>query len=78
MKEIRTLTAIETSNIVPMRKYDKICNTIVAISDIARALNAAQETMQSQLAVIENDTSLQLSYWRLQILAYGVSAWANP
>ena len=44
MKEIRTLTAIETSNIVPMRKYDQICKTIVAISNIARALNAAQET----------------------------------
>lgn len=41
-------------------------------------MNAVQETMQSQLAIIENDTSLQLSYWRLQLLAFGVSRWAKP
>ena len=41
-------------------------------------MNAVQETMQSQLTLIENDTSLQLSYWRLQVHAYGVSRWVKP
>jgi adhesin transport system outer membrane protein len=41
-------------------------------------MNAAQETMQGQLAMIENDSSLQLSYWRLQILAFGVARWTAP
>ena len=41
-------------------------------------MNAVQETMQSQLAIIENDTALQLSFWRLQLLAFGVSHWATP
>jgi adhesin transport system outer membrane protein len=55
-----------------LRQFDSGRKTWIEV------MNAAQETMQSQLAVIENDTSLQLSYWRLQILAYGVSAWASP
>ena len=41
-------------------------------------MNAVQESMQGQLTLIENDTSLQLSYWRLQIHAYGVSNWIQP
>jgi hypothetical protein len=41
-------------------------------------MNAAQETMQGQLALIENDTAMQLSYWRLQIFAFGVARWASP
>ena len=55
-----------------LRQFDSGRKTWIEV------MNAAQETMQSQLAVIENDTSLQLSYWRLQILAYGVSAWTSP
>ena len=55
-----------------LRQFDSGRKTWIEV------MNAAQETMQSQLAVIENDTSLQLSYWRLQILAYGVSAWVIP
>jgi hypothetical protein len=41
-------------------------------------MNAAQETMQSQMSLIENDTSMQLSYWRLQILAFGLARWESP
>jgi hypothetical protein len=32
-------------------------------------MNAARETTQAELAVIENDMSLLQSYWRLQIQA---------
>lgn len=55
-----------------LRQFDSGRKTWIEV------MNAAQETMQGQLAVIENDTSLQLSYWRLQILAFGHSRWAAP
>jgi hypothetical protein len=41
-------------------------------------MNAARETSQAEIAVIENDMALQLSYWRLQIQAHGVLRWAMP
>ena len=41
-------------------------------------MNAARETTQAELAVIENDMSLLQSYWRLQIQADGVLRWYTP
>jgi adhesin transport system outer membrane protein len=41
-------------------------------------MNAARETSQAEIAVIENDMALQLSYWKLQIQAHGVLRWAMP
>ncbi len=55
-----------------LRQFDSGRKTWIEV------MNAAQETMQGQLAIIENDTSLQLSYWRLQILAFGVTRWVRP
>ena len=55
-----------------LRQFDSGRKTWIEV------MNTAQETMQGQLAVIENDTSMQLSYWRLQILAFGLARWAAP
>jgi adhesin transport system outer membrane protein len=66
---LESLQAIQTAW---LRQFDSGRKTWIEV------MNAAQETMQSQLAIIENDTSLQLSYWRLQILAFGVSHWSHP
>jgi adhesin transport system outer membrane protein len=55
-----------------LRQFDSGRKTWIEV------MNAAQETMQGQLALIENDTAMQLSYWRLQILAFGVARWAAP
>lgn len=41
-------------------------------------MTAARETTQAELAVIENDTALQQSLWRLHIQAYGVLGWIAP
>lgn len=41
-------------------------------------MNAARETTQAELAVIENDMAFLQSYWRLQIQAYGALRWAAP
>jgi len=41
-------------------------------------MNAARETTQAELAVLENDMALLQSYWRLQIQAYGVLRWVAP
>jgi hypothetical protein len=41
-------------------------------------MNATRETTQAELAVLENDMALLLSYWRLQIQAQGVQRWAAP
>jgi adhesin transport system outer membrane protein len=41
-------------------------------------MNAARETTQAELAVIENDMAFLQSYWRLQIHAYGALRWAAP
>jgi adhesin transport system outer membrane protein len=41
-------------------------------------MNAARETTQAELAVIENDMAILQSYWRLQIHAYGLLRWATP
>jgi adhesin transport system outer membrane protein len=55
-----------------LRQFDSGRKTWIEV------MNAAQETMQSQLTLIENDTSMQLSYWRLQILAFGLARWESP
>lgn len=55
-----------------LRQFDSGRKTWIEV------MNAAQETMQGQLALIENDTAMQLSYWRLQIFAFGVARWAAP
>ena len=55
-----------------LRQFDSGRKTWIEV------MNAAQETMQSQLTLIENDTSMQLSYWRLQILAFGVARGESP
>jgi adhesin transport system outer membrane protein len=41
-------------------------------------MNAARETTQAELAVIENNMAILQSYWKLQIHAYGVIRWATP
>jgi adhesin transport system outer membrane protein len=38
-------------------------------------VNAVKETSQAELALIDNDIALQLSYWRLQVMAFGVMHW---
>jgi adhesin transport system outer membrane protein len=38
-------------------------------------VNAVKETSQAELAFIDNDIALQLSYWRLQVMAFGVMHW---
>lgn len=38
-------------------------------------VNAVKETSQAELALIDNDIALQLSYWRLQVMAFGVLHW---
>jgi adhesin transport system outer membrane protein len=55
-----------------LRQFDSGRKTWIEV------MNAAQETMQSQMTLIENDTSMQLSYWRLQILAFGLARWESP
>jgi adhesin transport system outer membrane protein len=55
-----------------LRQFDSGRKTWIEV------MNAAQETMQSQMSLIENDTSMQLSYWRLQILAFGLARWESP
>ena len=55
-----------------LRQFDSGRKTWIEV------MNAAQETMQSQLTLIENDTSMQVSYWRLQILAFGLARWESP
>ncbi len=55
-----------------LRQFDSGRKTWIEV------MNAAQETMQGQLALVENDTAMQLSYWRLQIFAFGVARWAAP
>jgi adhesin transport system outer membrane protein len=55
-----------------LRQFDSGRKTWIEV------MNAAQETMQSQMSRIENDTSMQLSYWRLQILAFGLARWESP
>ncbi len=41
-------------------------------------VNAVRETSQAKQSIIDNDMALQLSYWRLQVLAYGVTHWTLP
>lgn len=41
-------------------------------------MNAARETTQSELAIIDNDMALVQSYFRLQIQAYGAASWTTP
>jgi adhesin transport system outer membrane protein len=41
-------------------------------------MNAARETTQAELTVIENDMAFLQSYWRLQIQAHGVLLWVAP
>jgi adhesin transport system outer membrane protein len=41
-------------------------------------MNAARETTQAELAVVENDMSLLHSFWRLQIQAQGIQRWVAP
>jgi adhesin transport system outer membrane protein len=38
-------------------------------------VNAVKETSQAELTLIDNDIALQLSYWRLQVMAFGVLHW---
>ncbi|MEY4448689.1 MAG: hypothetical protein RLZZ433_1704 [Pseudomonadota bacterium] len=38
-------------------------------------VNAVKETSQAEIALIDNDIALQLSYWRLQVMAFGVMHW---
>ena len=66
------LESLEEIQSAWLRQFDSGRKTWIEV------MNATQETMQSQLASVENDTSMALSYWRLQILAYGVSRWAQP
>jgi len=41
-------------------------------------MNAARETAQAELAIVSNDMALLQTYWRLHILAHGVSGWGAP
>ena len=41
-------------------------------------MNAVRESSQAELAIIENDVALQLSFWRLQINAFGLTPWTSP
>jgi adhesin transport system outer membrane protein len=66
------LESLEEIQSAWLRQFDSGRKTWIEV------MNATQETMQNQLAGVENDTSMTLSYWRLQILAYGVSRWAHP
>ena len=66
---LESLQEIQTAWI---RQFDNGRKTWIEV------MNAAQETMQSQLAILDNDTAMQLSYWRLQIYAWGVSRWTQP
>lgn len=36
-------------------------------------VNAVKETSQAEMTLIDNDMALQLSYWRLQVMAFGVT-----
>ncbi len=66
------LESLEEIEIAWLRQFDSGRKTWIEV------MNAAQETMQSKLEGIENDSSMQQSYWRLQIFAYGVSRWTQP